>query len=271
MKTIVDQLLTKPKKDNYEETPHIQVDGKNIVHQADILYLPNDKGYKYCLVVVDLGSRLTDAEPLKSLSSGSVTEAFKKIYSTKGRNILKIPERLEVDPGSEFKGSTSKFFESKSTYLRYGKPGRSRMQSLVENRNQVIGNYLLKKQIEKEIQTNKVNTEWLKNLPQILKLMNKRYEVKKFKPISNIPIITKRNHEILMEGDKVRIILDKPVDYFGKKLPGRFRSADIRYSPKIHTIETVLLRSGYPPMYIVNDFPHVPYTKSQLLPIPKIK
>ena len=33
------------------------------VLQADLLYLPDDKGYKYALVCVDVGSGYTDAEP----------------------------------------------------------------------------------------------------------------------------------------------------------------------------------------------------------------
>jgi hypothetical protein len=261
MKSIADQLLTRPKRDTEDETPHIQVSGKNIVQQADLLFLSNDMGFKYCLVVVDLGSRLTDAEPLKSHTASAVLNGFKKIYA---RKILKIPERLEVDPGSEFKGVTKKYFEDNGTYIRYGKAGRSRQQALVERRNQTIGNILLKKQLEKEISTNKVNKQWKKELPSIIKSLNKSYKIKEFEPVSEVPIITKSNSEILMEGDKVRVVLDKPEDYFGNKLPGSFRSADIRWSKKVHTIETVLLRPGYPPMYIVKGLPHVSYTKKQL-------
>ncbi len=36
----------------------------NEVHQADILHLPNDNGYKYALTVVDIATRYKDAEPL---------------------------------------------------------------------------------------------------------------------------------------------------------------------------------------------------------------
>ena len=65
-------LYKKPKKDKGVNMPHIHSNEINTVQQADILYLPNDNGYKYCLVVVDIGSRLTDAVPLKNKSAEDV-------------------------------------------------------------------------------------------------------------------------------------------------------------------------------------------------------
>ena len=45
------------------------------IYQADLLFLPNDEGYKYALVVVDIGSGLCDAEPLKSKKTTEVKSA----------------------------------------------------------------------------------------------------------------------------------------------------------------------------------------------------
>ncbi len=261
--SIVRQLLKKPIKETYEETPHIQVKGANYTQQADLLYLTNDKGYKYALVVVDLGSRLTDVIPLKSHSATSVKNAFIKLYNN---GILKLPQRIELDSGSEFKGITKKFFESNNVEIRYAKTGRSRQQALAERRNQTIGDEIFARQIEREIKTNKPNKQWLKDLPEIIKLMNEHYEIKdkNFEILADAPIITKRNNQLLMRGDIVRIILDKPETYFGTKLQGSFRSADIRWSVKTYKIDRVLLRQGYPPMYIVEGLPTVPYTRGQL-------
>ena len=50
-----------------------------ICHQADILFLPSDRGYKYLLVVVDISTRLIDAEQLKDKNASSVVKGFKKI------------------------------------------------------------------------------------------------------------------------------------------------------------------------------------------------
>jgi hypothetical protein len=57
---VIDQLLQVPKKDKGKNMPHFNVLEKNYVHQADLLYLPHDEGYKYLLVVVDANSRIAD-------------------------------------------------------------------------------------------------------------------------------------------------------------------------------------------------------------------
>eukprot|EP01132_Coremiostelium_polycephalum_P010285 gene10285-12620_t len=86
------QLYKKPKKDNRINTPHIQVFENNYKQQADLLFLPDDGGFKYSLVVVDLGSRITDAEPLKEKTSVATTNTFEKIYK---RNIIGLPKMIQ--------------------------------------------------------------------------------------------------------------------------------------------------------------------------------
>ena len=54
--------LPPPKRINYS---HFDVFIPNEVHQADILFLPDDTGYKYALTIVDIASRYKQAEPLK--------------------------------------------------------------------------------------------------------------------------------------------------------------------------------------------------------------
>jgi hypothetical protein len=49
---------------------------------------------------VDVNNRITDTEPLKTKDSEAVLKAFKKIYD---RGTLKMPEKLQVDDGAEFK------------------------------------------------------------------------------------------------------------------------------------------------------------------------
>ena len=41
-----------PKKDKGKEISHVQDIEPHCIYQADTLYLPTDKGFKYCLVVV---------------------------------------------------------------------------------------------------------------------------------------------------------------------------------------------------------------------------
>ena len=65
---VADVLMKKPKADKKGSTmPHFTTNlPKDDRHQADTLYLPNDNQYKYALVVVDVGTRMIDAEPLKN-------------------------------------------------------------------------------------------------------------------------------------------------------------------------------------------------------------
>ena len=93
----------------------------NLVHQADLLFLPHDKLprgrkiFKYALTVVDVASRYKEAEPLTSKDSAEVAKAFQSIYK---RSPLTSPHMLQVDPGREFMGSVTKEMENHKTYIR---------------------------------------------------------------------------------------------------------------------------------------------------------
>jgi len=67
--TELKSLYKKPMPETRDDMPISQVFKKNIFHQADVLYLPEDKNFKYLLVVVDLYDRSVDAEPLKDVLS----------------------------------------------------------------------------------------------------------------------------------------------------------------------------------------------------------
>jgi hypothetical protein len=69
-------------------------------------------------------------------------------------------------------------------------------------------------------------------------------------------------------GTRVRIILDHPEEIATKKrLSGKFRAGDIRWSRDIYKITAVLLRPDFPPMYNVDDGTKIQRTKQQLLPV----
>ena len=75
-------------------------------HQADLLYLPTDeKGYKYLLVVIDIGSGIMDARPLKVRDGNTVLKAFQDIYIK--HKYLNQPKFIQTDNGSEFKSVES--------------------------------------------------------------------------------------------------------------------------------------------------------------------
>lgn len=81
--SLLNNLYQVPKQDKGPNMPHFQYPDAGQIVQADILYMPNDQGYKYMLVVVDNGSRLIDAEPMKTHNSKATVEAFTAIFKRK--------------------------------------------------------------------------------------------------------------------------------------------------------------------------------------------
>lgn len=274
---VLENLFIVPKKDRGANLPRISGLGtkKNAVHQADLMQLPEDKGHKYSLVVVDVASRMTDAEPLKNKEAATVLAAFKKIYS---RGPLTMPIQLQVDPGTEFKGVLYKYFHDKNVFVRYGKVNRHRQQGLVERKNQQIAVPLFKRQYAQEMLTGKEDRQWIQDLPIIVKGLNRRAESQQ-KPVSTeipLPTCTGDSCNLLDIGTKVRVALDGPMNMVTRKLlSGRFRSTDFRFDPTPRVIKEVLLRPGQPPMYLLDGkigprkTEPVAYTKNQLQIIPK--
>src|SRR5690606_5783626 len=138
--------------------------------------------YKYALVVVDLGSRLTDAAPLKNKKSSNLVKAFQKIYK---RGILKIPRRLEVDAGLEFQGDLSNWFIENGVKIRVAKPHRHRQQAIVERQNQFIGKELFKRMTAQELLTGETSTQWVTDLPGIVTKLNERKSLKRKRKLKN--------------------------------------------------------------------------------------
>ncbi len=270
---MLELLYSIPKKDTKLNMPHFYVAKENAVHQADLLYLPNDNGYKYALVVVDIATRMVDAVPLKVRTSDDVLKGFRKIYSN---GILSFPQKLEVDSGTEFKGAVLNYFQNKGATVRVAKTSRHRQQAIVERRNQIIGTALLKRQTAEELLTGNISTDWVADLPILIQEMNKKSKRTKFPKPASDPVCQGDSCNLLAIGDMVRVILEKPVDITsGKRLHGSFRSGDIRWDPKPRIIKEILIKPGYPPLYLLSgnvgkrQVEPVAYTKNQLQVIPK--
>lgn len=253
---VVTKLLRRPVKDkSNQKARYIRGFQKDLVHQADLLSVYEDSGYKYILVVVDAGTRLFDAVPLKSKTSSDVLAAFKKIY---GGKILKSPANLQVDKGTEFHGDVLKWFLSIDTQVRYGRTARHRQQALVEARNRSIATMLYKRMMQEEFITGQKSTEWVGFLPQVIQTLNnktKAHNKELAKKAARPP--PKRPVEIVLEqGTKVRPILEQPIGNLdGSPLTGHFRATDIRFDPEVRTIVQVMLHPGKPAMYVLNN-PH---------------
>ena len=88
-------MVIAPKNDTAIEALHFQPYTKNALHQTDLLYLPKDNGFEYCLVVVDCGpEHICDAQPLREKNARAVLVGIKKIYN---RHIREPPFDLTVD------------------------------------------------------------------------------------------------------------------------------------------------------------------------------
>ena len=267
----VDKLLTKPRRDkkNLTHYPTTQYE-KDFIHQIDILFMPYDEHNKerYALVCIDMSSRLIDAEPLKNKDSSSVVSGLKQIYK---RKILKQPNQIDTDAGSEFKGAFHTYLMSNNIKHKVALPNRHSQVALAENANKRIAKPLFKRMLEEEILTGESSISWKDDLYDIVKEINKktiiRNKKKKKKKSANV-------NEFMCNGDacnlldigaKVRHILDYPINFINKKRTGSlFRETDIRWSPDVHIITNILIKSNQPPLYVIDDNENVAYTKNHL-------
>ena len=263
LKPAASTLFKPPQKEKGADMPHTTVYHQDAVHQADLLFLPWDKvrkkTYKYALVVVDLHSRLTDAEPIEDKKAEMVSQAIQRIYR---RQYLDYPNRLETDPGSEFKGEFAAHMQSKNIELRYGLKGRHRQQSMVESRNHTIGYALNLRMAMIEQVTGQTSRDWVQFLPEVIRGINedlnerdmerKKNGKKPVDPADKEVRCKGKACELLEEGTRVRVPLEEPRDNVtGEVLQGKFRAGDKRWDDRVRKIYQVLLRPDQPVLYIV--------------------
>ena len=237
-------------------------------HQIDLLYLPEDKsGSKYLCVVTDIGSGLTDARALKTRDGETVLKAIVDIY--KKQKYLEQPLRIQVDAGSEF-FDTKNYFRSQGVGVRIAATGRHKQQALVEYMNKIIGEAILKLQLNNELATGETDKNWVTYLPDILKFINDHAKATK-------KVLPKEDDEADVEcegtecdlldvGALVRVKLDYPKDIHETRLHGVFRTGDFRWSLKPAKIEKVLLFPNQPIRYVVEGYTRNTFAKWELKP-----
>jgi hypothetical protein len=270
-------LYARPPKETKQDMGNLNFVFKaNVEHQADLLFLPDDNGYKYALVVVDLATHLCDAEPLNSKTSKGVSEALETIYN---RNILELPETLTVDAGTEFKGKVLEFLEDNNVAYRFAKPKRHRQISQAERTNQYLAKGLFMRMTAQELLTGQPSREWVSDLPKFVKYINKKRKRKPPKEPKTEDSKCQRTGDdcdLLEIGTRVRAKLDHPLDVAtDKNLHGRFRITDVRWDPVVREITNILLQPGQPPLYQLDDSKRhngvditAAYTKKQLQVVP---
>lgn len=261
--TELNQLYKKPKPETKKYMPIAQVFEKDVYYQADVLYMPEDKGFKYILVCIDMYDGTIDAEPIKEVNYQHVLKAFKKIFR---RNYLNYPVFITFDRGSEFnKTEVVEYFKKNDTNVKYALTGRHRQLANVERANQKIGEILFKRMASQELLTGEPSTEWVDDLKGLITVLNEYKKTPLKKEISDVPIVDAYSGKLLKIGQKVRILLDYPINNTNHaRLNGIFRTTDTRWTNKIYKITEVLLKPGYPPMYLTDINDNVARTKNQL-------
>jgi hypothetical protein len=123
--------------------------------------------------------------------------------------------------------------------------------AVVEGLNSLISKIIQNKQLVEEINNNEISRTWIDVLPKIIKLINEEY-------IQSPKIINGNTQEkgegdslkLLDVGTKVRVQLDKPVEFLNsKRLNGKFRIGDVRWSPEVKKIIDILLNPNVKPFY----------------------
>jgi len=267
--SIVFDLVTTPK--DLKELHHKSYT-KNSTQNADLLFLPNDQGFKYALVCVDIATRKIDAEPLKTKKPTEVLKALKKIW---GRGYLNKPSVFfKTDDGNEFKGEVEKYLKDNGMIPMVGKSGRTRSQSVVEAVNLMLGKSIAIKHRNDEIANDDFSDDWIEALPIIVKEYNKyidekeQYRKLKKKPSRKQVIYEdmeiKAPNKMFEIGDLVHIPLDKPTNFKGQILPGNFRAGDLKRERKLRKITDILI--GDPIVYKVEGLKNSVYTYDMLMP-----
>jgi Chromo (CHRromatin Organisation MOdifier) domain len=266
-------LYLRPRKEKRFERPKVLIWKVNATQQADTCEMPEDKGFNYFLVLVELACRRVDGEPLRNKEAGTVLRAFRRIYK-RGR-IIPPTHRLEVDNGTEFNNELVRnfFINEIGVLMRFGQPGRHRQQCYAERAIQAIQEPLIHRMTAQELKTGEPSLEWVDDFYIIVDAVDRKWR----RNPPKIPVGSPRifmNDALLSEGIRVRVKLDEPISVLGKKLHGKFRTGDIRWDPEIRTIKKLILSPDQPPTYLLNG-PHgrlgvsrCAYTRKQLQLVP---
>ena len=243
----------------------------NDTHQIDLLYLPYDnigkKKYKYALTVVDLATRYKEAEPLTERSANAVAIAITKIYN---RGPLTFPRLIQCDDGAEFKGKVNQLFLKHQVLVRRGIPGNHRSQAIVESFNKHLAERLFSYQYDREMITDRTNTEWVRRLSKVINVMNNEI-VNGVKPVDAIKEKTLTASNKKVKGEADTSLFDKKVRYLyapGEVEGGdRKRATDPIWSTRIYEVKSILETN--PPVYYLREpGPQRAFVKEELQIVP---
>lgn len=172
--SLVDELHREYRKNKY--FLKVKVFSKDDIWTADLIEMPNDKGYKYGLTVMDLYTKYAWVKPLKNKTGEHVFNAFKEIIKESNRK----PNKLFVDNGKEFynKHFYSMFHYDKNKVAQKDDQGNyinkiysvfnDQKSAPIERLNRTLKSKLFKKFTEQK------NQKWLHILDDVVNVYNNK-------------------------------------------------------------------------------------------------
>ena len=242
-------LMKKPRKLKDGEKPKF-LKPEGAIVQFDTIYFPEtNSNFKYVLACIDVATNKCDAEPMRDRSTLTTRDGLKNILRRKN---IKLPSLAMVDGGSEFKGQFKQFLESKNVAIQVTQYHRQMLP--IDKLCATLAHYLGGAMLSKEIETGRTNTsEWKNKLPKLIKILNKDYTKEAIDPEKLDPVPNETG-ELLEIGQKVKVLLPKPIDYVeGQRLHGSFRAGDLKWSKEDYTIYGVHITPQQRVLYTVKD------------------
>ena len=266
--------LPKPKRIDYA---HFYVTKVNMIHQADLLYLPHDKvyqsTYKYVLNVIDIASGYKASRPLRTKKASEVAEMFADIYK---RGPLKYPEELHVDGGTEFKSQVDKLMGEHSVEVkRVTTKYHHNFTAFVENFNKTLAERLFKIQDAQELNDpTKDSKTWIRHLYKLVtKLNNTKLDRIGMTPakavkLDNVTLNIKAYpKEDALPVDGLYRYLYQPGELEGGQTR---RATDMVWSWDTHRIDRIVEDPGQRVLYyLAEDAPKRAFVREQLMLIPE--
>ena len=265
--------LPKPKHIDYA---HFYVTKVNKIHQADLMYLPHDKvyqsTYKYVLNIVDIASGYKVSRPLKTKKASEVAGMFKDIYK---KGLLRYPEELHVDNGTEFKSDVDKFLrEHNVSVKRVTTKYHHKFTAFVENFNKTLATKLFKIQDAQELNDPSEDSKtWVKHLYKIVSDINNtkldriRMKPSKAVKLENVTLnIEKYLEENVAPEDGLYRYLLQPGEEHGDQ---KRRATDKIWSKDTYRLDRIVEEPGQRVLYYLLGGPQRSFVREELMLIPE--
>ena len=227
--------------------------------QADIVTLPDDNGYKYLFVVVNITTKLIDCVPQKTKTAEETADSLRLIDARVNTVLKDDIMSLQTDQGTEF--VNNQFVRAcfdLDIQLIYASTRRKNQMAMVEHSIGLITKFLTHKMSQESIRNDVRNRVWVRYVNIVRDEINKFYfqkfeETKKGKiqDVFNMTAPLDKLNDLIPIGVIVYPRLFGPMDTLeDTKLYGTYRSGDVRYDYEHPAkIKEWLIRSGRPVRY----------------------